>query len=212
MTKTETMHPDLSSVREYAALVATVLGAILACIAFWAKIVAGAKYLGSAIIGWVTLPARIQRDVASIKAQTLPNGGKSLADSINRLERGVEAIREKQLENYQTMAALAANDDVGMWESTIEGDCISINQNILKRVGLSLTEVQGKGWVNFIAPEDRDRVYDEWYKACAQQRDFILKYSYITADGTRIPISAHSYPIRGMDGKIVKYIGLVRFN
>ena len=81
--------------------VAAVIGAVLAAIAFWQKIVAGARYLGSAIIGWITLPARIQRDVASIKAQTLPNGGKSLADSIHRLEKGVDAIREKQLENYQ---------------------------------------------------------------------------------------------------------------
>ena len=205
------MDPGLTGLKEWATLVAAVIGAVLAAIAFWQKIVAGARYLGSAIIGWITLPARIQRDVASIKAQTLPNGGKSLADSIHRLERGVDAIREKQLENYQTMAALAANDDVGMWESDLEGDCININQNVLKRVGLSLSEVTGKGWVNFIAPEDRERVFKEWLLACAQERDFILDYSFVDTTGKRIPVSAHSYAIRGMDGHITKYIGLVRF-
>ena len=206
------MNPDLSSVREYAALVAAVVGAILACLAFWNKLVAGAKYAAASVTGWITLPSRIMKDVSVIKAQTLPNGGKSLADAIKRLEEGVLAVREKQLENYQITAALAANDDVGMWQSDTKGNCLSINQNILRRVGFAEAEALGKGWVNYIAPQDRDRVYQEWFDACEQNRDFICKYHFIDQSGNLIPVSAHSYAVRNVSGEIVKYIGLIRFN
>lgn len=212
MTNTEAMHPDLEGVKQYATLVAAVIGAALAVLAFWQKILMGAKYLCGSVIGWATLPSRIMRDVAVIKAQTLPNGGKSLADAIRRLEEGVGAIRNKQLENYQITAALAANDDVGMWQSDPDGNCVAINQNILRRVGFSESDALGKGWVNYIAPQDRERVYLEWFQACQQNRDFILKYNFVAPDGSLVPVSAHSYGIRDVDGKVVKYIGLVRFD
>lgn len=211
MVKTKQMHTSFGEVREYAALVIAVIGATLALVAFWKKILAVVLSIFRAVIGWVTLPTKIMRDVAAIKMQTLPNGGKSLCDAIKRLEDGVGAIRNKQLENYQITSALASNDDVGIWQSDKEGNCTAINQNILRRVGFSESEALGKGWVNYIAPQDRERVYIEWFKACAQSRDFIMKYNFVDQSGNLIPISAHSYVIRDVDGEIVKYIGLVNF-
>ena len=205
------MDPGLTGIKDYAALVATVIGATLALFAFWQKILAGAKYVLSGIVGWITLPSRISRDVSTIKAQTLPNGGKSLADAIRRLEDGVISFRNKQLENYQITHALALHNDIGMWESDERGLCTSINSSILKRVGFTEPEALGNGWVNFIFPADRDRVYDEWTCACEQGRDFVCDYSFVSRSGERIPVKVHSYIIKDLNGKLVKFIGTVRF-
>lgn len=211
MSQVKVMNLDLVDVKDTAGLIVAVIGAVIAVVAFWQRLASSMSRAYRAALCWILLPSRIMRDVAIIKAQTLPNGGKSLADSIQRLELGVMEIRNKQLENYQITAALAANDDVGIWQSDPFGFCIAINQNILRRVGFAESEALGKGWVNYINHADRERIYREWFESCAQSRDFISTYSLIDADGKLLPVKAHSYPIRNIRGEITKYVGLVRF-
>lgn len=130
-----------------------------------------------------------------------PNGGTSLRDAINRIELNSAHMRERQTAffNYQDVAVFEA-DAKGLWTWA--------NRGFLNLVQMSLDELQGRGWVNSIAPESRAFVEKEWSDCVAEDRAFSAEY-FIRRDDETIKVFAVAHPLRSQ-GKLIGFLGFVR--
>ncbi|WP_269744600.1 PAS domain S-box protein [Chamaesiphon minutus] len=103
--------------------------------------------------------------------------------------------------------ALLTAAPVGIFQADLEGNYLFVNQKCAQLMGLSESEVLDRGWVNTIHPEDRDRVFEEWYGAIRSEREFASEYRFLTSQGRVNWISSTAIAIRDEAGNITGYLG-----
>lgn len=137
-----------------------------------------------------------------IKRQILPNGGSSISDTVKRIE-----LRQC-LEDGMDRAILTKINAV-LFEFSIEGKCLAVSKPYCDFVGKQREDILENGWINCIAEEDRERVWEEWINAISQKREYIDKYHMIDKDGKKIPVSCRTFIVLGPKLEIIRYIGLI---
>jgi methyl-accepting chemotaxis protein len=94
-------------------------------------------------------------------------------------------------------------------EFNMEGVILSANENFLKTLGYSLSEIQGKHHSMFVAPAERDSpVYREFWATLNRGEFQSGEYQRIGKGAKEIWIQASYNPIRDLNGKpykVVKY-------
>jgi PAS domain S-box-containing protein len=79
---------------------------------------------------------------------------------------------------------LADNSPVGIIQTDSEGLCIYVNRRWCEMAGLKPEQAYGAGWANAVYSGDRERVWDEWYRAAQTKGQFQSKYRFQKPDGT----------------------------
>lgn len=139
-----------------------------------------------------------------ISYELQPNGGYSLVDKIDRIDKSVVVLSGQQRVMFEWY-----ND--GIWQSDLSGECIYANRSLSEMMGLSIDDLKGRGWVNAIHPEDRDKVYTEWFLCVKESRAFVMTYRFLNQETNEVtPISAHAYILKSENGTSVGYIGYVK--
>jgi len=131
-----------------------------------------------------------------------PNGGKSMKDSLGRIEREVALSRER-------FRALNAETEDAMFETDIKGNCTWVNRTYCKLVQRTPSELMGHGWVNAICQKTREEVVTAWYKSVDEDREFSGKLDFQTPDGNCIPVKCTSYKMTSCMGDRLGYLGVV---
>jgi PAS domain S-box-containing protein len=98
---------------------------------------------------------------------------------------------------------------VGIFQTDSQGNCLFVNPQWTKLTRLSLTEALGTGWTSALHPDDRDRVFDEWYDSIKCDREFSLEYRLKTPDDEISWVFGRSVAIREESGEISGYFGTV---
>lgn len=114
-----------------------------------------------------------------------------------------------QLAKIQT---LLQEDTRGIFETNIKGECIWVNTAYHRITQRSWEEIRGGGWINIIAPEDREKVKHEWQQSIIENRTFYHTYHYIRPDGSRVKILCHTVPLKELTGdndQVIGYLGFV---
>jgi PAS domain-containing protein len=98
--------------------------------------------------------------LAEILYELKPNGGKSLKDSVNRIEHTQNELRLKAriMEVMQALQQNILNVAVSRYDE--HGLLVEANQPFLNLLCLKHDEVKGKGWKNAIAEDCRSAVAD----------------------------------------------------
>lgn len=142
---------------------------------------------------------KLPHKIEVIYDQLTPNSGKSLRDTVKRIEDNQILLMSKHriiVDDYIT----------GIIETDEYGNITWANATYLELVNRDLRDVLGNGWVNSICSKDRDRVYKSWRDAFDQKRAFEEKFCLETLGGESIKVHAFAYPISASE--IVKgYIG-----
>ena len=117
-----------------------------------------------------------------IMAELRPNGGSSLRDTIDRIDR------------YSTMtgARVMANmdrDPIPLFESDETGRNTWANAALLQLTGFQIHQVLGGGWINLIYPADRAATGAKWAAAISEARTFDETFRIRSAGG-------HIYSVR----------------
>jgi len=109
------------------------------------------------------------------------------------LESARGQAEAKALEASHSQEALTASErhfrtltdhaPVGIFLTDTKGNCLFVNRRWCEMAGMSLEEAEGQGWANALHPEDRDRVFDEWYAAVTAGREFNSDYRFRTPEG-----------------------------
>lgn len=133
-----------------------------------------------------------------IYGQLVTNGGSSLRDAVNRIER-------KIVLNNEITKDIVRDDPKGKYQTTADGSYEWVNRTYQRLIDKDPTQLYGKGWQSFIVESDRDRVIEEWIDCISTGREFNSTYT-IFDDKAMILVQNHARPIM-IGGETVAWVG-----
>jgi two-component system, cell cycle sensor histidine kinase and response regulator CckA len=129
-----------------------------------------------------------------------------------------ERLVEEAAQQRDTQAALRASEarframaqssPLGIFITEPAGDCVYTNPAYQRISGLTLEQALGTGWSRAIHPDDRERVFLEWYDAAERRIPFRSEHRFLHAEGQVVWTRVNAAEIS--DGeRLAGYVGLV---
>jgi PAS domain S-box-containing protein len=104
--------------------------------------------------------------------------------------------------------AMAQSSPLGIFITDSSGDCSYTNPAYQRISGLSQHQALGSGWSQAIHPDDRQRVFNEWYDAARRRVPFRSEHRFAHPDGGIVLTRVNAAEIT--DGeRLMGYVGLV---
>lgn len=118
-------------------------------------------------------------------------------------------ITNKQLliENERKFRLLADSMPQHIWTSDTDGNLNYYNQSVLEYSGMTLEEINHKGWLDIIHPDDRDENIRQWKHSIMTGEDFMFEHRFRRHDGTYRWQMSRALPQRDDTGKIQMWVG-----
>jgi PAS domain S-box-containing protein len=116
-----------------------------------------------------------------------------------------QALRQSEA-RFRTLTTVAP---VGIFLTDVAGDYLFVNERWSAMAGLSPDETGGLGWVRALHPEDRERIFQEWYAAVKTGDEFSSEYRFQTAEGRVTWLAGTAVPLTDEHGTITGYLGAV---
>jgi PAS domain S-box-containing protein len=138
--------------------------------------------------------------MADIKKEVLPNGGSSLRDGVDRIERRIVTLEEKQ-------NVFMRDAHHGLFETDSSGKWINVNRTLCRMLECSDDELLGKGWITFLKDQT---VFDLLNRAAANEVEYKGVAEFITATGETITCTILASPMRSsLDKNFIGYLGII---
>lgn len=99
------------------------------------------------------------------------------------LRKAVHTKTAELLESEEKFRLLAQVSPVGVFVSDVDGNTIYWNDMLCDITGMSASEGQGEGWADGIHPDDKQRVFDQWYESIETRNNFKAEYRFIDREG-----------------------------
>lgn len=134
-----------------------------------------------------------------IMAQLKPNGGSSLRDAVDRIDKNLLLLQAQFRGKLDLEGA-------GYFITDAEGKCVWVSQVWSSLTGTSLQQAMGDGWVRGIHDDDRATVFDQWRMSTAADLPFAMSYKTalgIRVDGRSIKLPDASGSTQGYLGSLV---------
>lgn len=136
--------------------------------------------------------------IDNIHAELKPNGGSSIRDAINRIERNLTLQDQK-------VSALVKSLPMGTWTFDAEGKCIDVNIQLCRMIDRVESELLGDNWINHIV--EREMVRDEWERAVEGKMDFNMSYTFILPDKSTKLVQCVAFQLRNEKGLLIGFLG-----
>ncbi|WP_338378670.1 PAS domain-containing protein [uncultured Flavobacterium sp.] len=142
--------------------------------------------------------------------------GKVFYDTENKPDRILgtkrDITQEKQfqqqlLEREEKFRLLADSMPQHVWTADPEGNLNYFNQSIIDFSGMSLEEIEKKGWLDIVHPDDRPLNIHEWTTSIQTGKDFLLEHRFRKYNGEYRWQLSRAIPQRDKDGKITMWVG-----
>ena len=147
---------------------------------------------------WVAAYGRLEREAGG-RPHRLTGISIDVTDRI----RAEHALKESELFYRQTLESIP-----GMFLTNApDGQCDYVSDQWVAFTGMSVADSRGDGWRASIHPDDEARVTAAWRQAVAGRGTFDLEYRIRRRDGRYEWCKVRSRPIRGEDGRIVRWLG-----
>lgn len=163
------------------------------------------KALGPVIALWKRL-IKLFSQVEALTAEFQVNGGLSIRDSLNRIEKNIS----KQDDRQRILLDLTS---YAIIELSQQGRLSYANRSFLRWTDRALNEVIGDGWINVVEDSDREWVKREWENAISEKRAFESAFFMKTSSGYKFRVALKTYPMehikadRSVD--VVGWIGII---
>jgi len=197
-------HLDLTQILLF--VVTTVGGALLV---WYRKSLAEWKAFWRSVLDGLRSIPELKADVKGIRYYVAPNGGGSLMDTIKRTEAAVGALGEQVDLIVHTMWAENDSDDIGRFYCNAAGEVTYANQLYARWLGVGKAELMGWNYLNFIHPNDADKVRQHWETCRSEHRQCRLRYRMVTTDDEIIEVEALATPIPE-SAPTKRWIGFIR--
>lgn len=132
-------------------------------------------------------------------------GASKIARNVTARNKAAEELRAQE----QRFHTLTRHAPVGIFQTDAEGHCLFVNERWCDLAGLSHETAAGRGWVAALHPDDRERVFREWYGAAQAGREFASEYRFSTPGGQVTWLSGSAVALRDGRGQVTGYIGTV---
>jgi len=140
-----------------------------------------------------------------------------LMDELQALRRRIaelEASDRKyaQAQEKLTRLSAAVNTSIdGIIITDLHANVIDVNEAVLKKHGISRKEdMIGKGSLDFVAPEDHEKVLAGVAQVAEKGYVKGVEYHIITTDGRKIPVEANAVLMKDEDGQPIGFAVIVR--
>ncbi|WP_371819412.1 PAS domain S-box protein [Tolypothrix sp. PCC 7910] len=135
----------------------------------------------------------------------LEAANQKLQQQISEHQR-LEAALRKSEHQYVTLAQTAP---VGIFRTDASGNCTFMNELACEIMGASLEKALGKGWIESLHPEDRDRVVRQWQETTQQNLPFKCEHRFRNPQGKTVWVLTQAVPEAESQGKFTDFIGTI---
>jgi PAS domain S-box-containing protein len=104
---------------------------------------------------------------------------------------------------------IADRAPVGIFMTDAAGKNFYTNERLALMTGYPAEEALGDGWAEFIHPQDRERVAQEWAAAAAAGIEFESEYRYRRPSAETVWVSCRAVPCKDAAGRVTGHIGVV---
>lgn len=123
-----------------------------------------------------------------ISKEFTPNHGSSMKDVINKIQSDLAKNTELTEKIATRQKWIFDNREMPIFESDEQGHCVWVNIAYMNLVKRDMNFLLGNGWKNVIAPEDRERVVENWESCVKDGRDSEDTYMIVDANGVRTKV------------------------
>lgn len=121
----------------------------------------------------------------------------------------LDLLVRRESEAQARFRSLTDAAPVGVFQADSRGNNVFMNPAMERIMGMSADEARGKGWMESIHPEDKERVLGEWMAAIAAGRDFMSEYRFLTPSGRSCWVRGYGSGIRDPAGANAGYMAVV---
>lgn len=126
------------------------------------------------------------------------------------MPKDVHAVHTKVEQAQKRMASMQAtltdlhleikaradlNIDAAEFTCAEDGSVTNVNLTFARWLGVDKSELLRWGWINYVHPDDRERVRSEWATCIKEHRTLNIKYRLVEADGDVAHVHAIATPI-----------------
>lgn len=160
------------------------------------------------LLGNVTLlerPLRADTIVSSFRMALRARAHQyQIRDHLEEQQRSAEALRASE-ERYRTLAEALPQL---VWTSLPDGTCDYLSSQWVAYTGIPAADQLGFRWLDLVMhPDDRERTYQAWMAAVADQAPYDLEYRLRRHDGVYRWFRTRGTPLRDAQGNIRKWFG-----
>ena len=123
---------------------------------------------------------------------------------LKKLREQLQAATRKSEERFR---ALADNAPALIWINGPDG-CEFANRGYMEFLGVSVSDVRGYDWAQFVHPDDRDGYVDGYLRAVEQRDRFEAEFRFRRHDGEYRWMRSEGHPRLGPGGAFLGYAGL----
>ncbi|WP_242057178.1 ATP-binding protein [Planktothrix sp. FACHB-1355] len=105
--------------------------------------------------------------------------------------------------------SLSENSPVGIFRMDAEGRCTYTNPRCQAICGYTFDEALGEGWLQFVHPEDREWLMQDWSQTLSSQQQFSAEVRYIHKDGTIHFAQMRTSPLSRTSSQLIGHVGTV---
>ena len=128
------------------------------------------------------------------------------ADAKRILER--EAALEQALrESEERYRALALATDQIVWRCDAAGNNVWSSDSWQRISGWKSEEAKGRGWLEFVHPDDRARAAQSWQESLKAGREYHSEFRMRLRDASCRYFDVRGVPVRNPDGTVREWIG-----
>ena len=147
---------------------------------------------------WIGLTVSLQR-----RDTGEPNYFIAIVRDISERVQATEALRESEA-RYR---ALAEASDTIVWRTTPSGDVVFASNMWNELTGQTEQETAGRGWLDAIHPDDRNRTIEKWHASLESQTLHTNEFRIRVADGGYRWFGVRGVPILNEDGTVREWMG-----
>jgi PAS domain S-box-containing protein len=96
-----------------------------------------------------------------------------------------------------------------VWSALPDGTLESVNQRIVDYLGVSISDLAVRGWIDFLHPDDVEATLRTWAHSVATGTLHEVEYRMRCADGTYRWFHVRGQPLRNDEGRVVRWYGLL---
>lgn len=139
--------------------------------------------------------AHLKKEVTLISDELKPNGGKSIKDQMNDLQKSTKTILYRQ-------RWILDNREEPIFETDEQGNFTWANDSLIRLTDRLFKDLENNNWINALCEKTRDEVNESWQIAIENKRNF--EHDLVIVDSKNRAFSAKCHAVRQDDGK---YIG-----
>jgi len=149
------------------------------------------------------IPA-INSRISDISKELSTNGGLSIKDSVNRIDKNMYYLEQRQ------KAILTSSKQICYFETDNHGNLTTVNRLYQRLTNRTIEELMGYGWLNIIEESDREKVRTEWNRCITNIEEFHDIFYIQNTDGIKCRVRIEAFPIKSKDNGLLGYVGFLK--